>query len=107
MNKQDTSFSSWSELFKWASEGKPIECDNRIIYKCDDGSYGLFFNHHITAYSKHFPEKKKVKIVLFRHWYLFDGEVLYYDSVATWDELKRRDRKHLKTTIIEEFEYEE
>jgi hypothetical protein len=111
MNKQDTSFKDWSEVFRWASEGKPIENSGKIYTPGNDGAFhSLWFSEHLTNYSKHFPEKKKVKITLYRHWYLNNGSIHYVDEILIWDAITGyhcNNNKHLKTTIIEEFEYGE
>lgn len=64
----DTSFKDYSELYKWASEGKPIEYHDDVFkqQENDKNYYSLDFTDHLDRYQKVFEKKK---VTLYRHTY--------------------------------------
>ena len=58
---QDTSFKNYSELYKWASEGKPIMYGGEIVIPDKDGCYNCYLYNNLRMYKKVF-EKKKVTL---------------------------------------------
>ena len=47
----DTSFKDYSELYKWASEGKPILHDGSTFKALSQGGYNLHFACNFNVYS--------------------------------------------------------
>lgn len=61
----DTSFKDYSELYKWISEGKPMEANGHKIKYGDDGYFSMI-GCDLSDFRKVFEKKK---VVLYRYTY--------------------------------------